>query len=73
MGRGQTRIGSLKESLTNLVIGFLLSLAIQIWITPLFGVQVPIDSHVVITLIFTVASILRSYVIRRIYNKVRKE
>lgn len=67
----QTRRGSLCETITGTAIGFTISLLIyQFVITPL---QLPPgwSSSALVTIIFTVVSILRGYALRRLFNKLR--
>jgi len=64
----QKKKHSLIESVTNTVIGFLISLLIQLIIYPVMGIPVTLSQNFVITAIFTIASILRGYVIRRLFN-----
>jgi hypothetical protein len=44
-----------------------LSLALQYVTFPWFGIELPAHDHVAITCIFTVASLVRSYVMRRAF------
>ncbi len=53
----------------NTVIGFALSVAIQMIIYPLMGLDVSIGENIYITLIFMVVGILRSYLVRRAFNR----
>lgn len=56
----QTRLGSLIESLINVLIGFGISLVL-----PAYGHAVTLADNLQITLIFTIA---RSYLLRRYFN-----
>ena len=64
----QTRLGSLIEALLNTAIGFGVSLALAAVVYPLFGHAFTLAQNVGITCIFTVASIARSYAVRRWFN-----
>jgi hypothetical protein len=66
----QTKVHSLIESLTNVAVGYLVSIAGQILIFPLFGIDVPIRDNILIGVAFTVLSIARSYYLRRIFNRI---
>ena len=66
--KSQTRIASLKESCLNIAIGYGVALASQILVFPMFGIHIPIAANISIGAIFTVISIVRSYVIRRVFN-----
>lgn len=66
--RKQKKINSLIETMTNTVVGLLLSFCIQIIIYPALGIKVTIGENVTITFVFFLVSILRGYIIRRIFN-----
>jgi hypothetical protein len=64
----QTRLGSLIESVMNILIGYGVALASQILIFPLFDIHVPLSTNLWIGAWFTLISLIRSYVIRRWFN-----
>ncbi len=64
----QTRIESLIESLINIAIGYSVALASQLLIFPMFGIEVPLSTNLLIGAWFTAISLIRSYVIRRWFN-----
>ena len=66
----QSRLGSLAESAVNVASGYVVALFIGIWVYPLFGIQVTLNQNVGLTLIFTVTSLLRSYIWRRIFARM---
>ena len=66
----QTRKGSLIETITNLVTGIVMSLIISHFVFPLYGFKVTLEQNFAITAIFTVASFIRSYSLRRIFNHI---
>ena len=57
------------EVLFNSVIGFLMGVASQLLIFPVMSISVTISENIILTLYFTVVSIIRTYIIRRIFNK----
>jgi len=61
----QTRTQSLIESTTNIIIGYLVAVASQIAIFPLFDIHVDVHSNLLIGLWFTAISLARSYLLRR--------
>ena len=67
---GQSRRLSAIETATNIAVGFVVSLVITDVVMPLFGHDVTIGQNVVITSIFTVASVVRSYALRRLFNRI---
>jgi len=66
----QNRLNSFIESIANVIIGFLINFIANIYILPLFGFNITISQSIQIGLIFTLISIIRSYLIRRWFNKV---
>lgn len=67
---GQTRKHSLMESLSNVLVGYGVAIASQVVIFPLYGIHIPIQQNLTMGLWFTLISIIRSYVLRRWFNKV---
>ena len=65
----QSKKLSLIESVTNTVIGLVTSFLIQIIIYPILNIPVTFSQNIIITLVFFVASILRGYLVRRLFNK----
>ena len=68
----QTRTGSLVEAIGNVVIGFGINFAANLYVLPLVGFQVTPSTAFEIGMIFTVISVVRSYVLRRVFNGIRK-
>ena len=64
----QTRIGSLIEAGLNILIGYAVAITSQIIIFPFFGINIPLESNLLIGAWFTGISLVRSYVIRRWFN-----
>jgi hypothetical protein len=60
------------EALVQNVVGYFMALLTQILIFPLFGYHMPLSQNAELGLIFTVVSIARSYVIRRLFNRRHK-
>lgn len=65
---GQPKKYSFLESIANVVIGYFVALGSQILFFPLLGLEVSLQTNIKIGLIFTVVSIIRSYLIRRLFN-----
>jgi predicted membrane protein len=51
-------------------VGFIISLTATFVIFPLVGFESSFSKNLIVTLFFTVISILRGYFIRRFFNKV---
>lgn len=65
----QSRKGSLIESLTNIGIGIGVAFLSQRLVFPLYGIHVPIATNIYISLWFTAISLVRSYCVRRYFNR----
>lgn len=65
----QSRRMSLVEALTNVVVGYVLAVATQIVVFPWFGLVVSIGNTLAIGAIFVITSLLRSYVLRRLFER----
>lgn len=65
----QSRRHSLIESVTNVVVGYLVAVFSQVVIFPLFDIHIPLADNFLIGLWFTAISIARSYAIRRLFTK----
>lgn len=63
----QSSLHSLLETLASIAIGFLVSLGITAMVLPAYGLPVTFRHSLEITAIFTVASILRGYAVRRAF------
>lgn len=68
----QTRLQSLIETFINVAIGYGVALASQLLIFPLFGIHIPLSSNLLIGVFFTVISIVRGYVVRRLFNYIHR-
>ena len=67
----QSKVMSLVESLTNVAVGILVSLASQLVIFKAYDIRIAFADNVMITLWFTVISVVRSYGIRRFFTRRR--
>ena len=65
----QSKLMSLIESLTNVAIGFLISLVGQIVVSRWYNLPLNVAQNMQIVLFFTVLSVARSYVLRRVFNR----
>ena len=66
----QSKTYSLIESVTNIIVGYFVALGAQLVVFPMFGLSVPVRDNILIGLVFTVVSLVRSYVLRRIFNRL---
>ena len=65
----QTKLNSVLESLSNTTIGLLTTLIFSPFIYSMVGMTYTYSQLGLVTVLFTVLSIVRSYVIRRFFNK----
>lgn len=66
----QSRKHSAIESLVNVLIGYLVAVGSQVAIFPFFAIHIPMHQNFIIGLWFTLISIVRSYILRRVFNKI---
>ncbi len=64
----QTRRMSLLESVTNVVVGYVLAIITQIVVFPLFGIVTDLKQHLAIGLAFVVVSLARGFALRRVFE-----
>ena len=58
------------EAVTNVAVGFVLSAVTTALVFPMFGYPIRLVDNLAISAIFTVVSILGSYVLRRVFNRI---
>ena len=68
----QTRLMSLVESATNVVVGYVLAIATQLAVFPLFGIEAALGEHLAIGMAFVAVSLARSYALRRLFERLRR-
>ncbi len=66
----QSRAQSMIESAANVVIGYMVALGSQLVVFPMFGVHLPLQDNLLIGLWFTAISLVRSYFVRRWFNRM---
>jgi hypothetical protein len=64
----QKRKHSALETTASTIVGFLVSFALQVTIFPLFGIHIPLSVDFIAVVIFTIASLIRGYFMRRFFN-----
>ena len=69
----QSKLSSLIESLLNVGSGFVVSsLLWSFVIVPVYEIEVTVTQNLEITAIFTVISVIRGYIWRRVFNRFNK-
>jgi len=67
----QSKKHSTLESFGNLAIGYIVAICSQIVIFPLFEIETSLPDNLAIGLYFSVISFFRSYILRRVFNRIR--
>jgi hypothetical protein len=65
----QTKLGSFYEACINVAIGFGINFIANLIILPLFGFNITLMDNFYIGLLYTVVSVVRSYVVRRWFDR----
>lgn len=69
----QTRTASAVEAIANVAIGFGIALLAQVLIFPRFGFTPSAAENLQIGALFTLVSLARSYLLRRLFNALRRQ
>lgn len=67
----QSRLMSFVEAVANVVVGYGIAVLTQFLVFPLFGLSATISQNLAIGAIFTVISLARSYLLRRLFEALR--
>jgi len=67
----QTKTGSLVEAAANIAVGFAINWCANMLVLPWFGFHLSAGTAFHIGLVFTVISLVRSYVLRRWFNGLK--
>ena len=59
---------SMIETAVSVTIGYMVALASQIAIFPLFGIHATMEDNLMIGAWFTIISVIRGYAVRRFFN-----
>ena len=64
----QTKKKSIIESLVNTISGLIIGLSIQLLMYPILEIEVTIQQNLLLTSVFFIVSVIRGYIIRRLFN-----
>ena len=67
----QSRAMSLVEAVANVVVGYGVAVVTQILIFPIFGLHTTLAQNLQMAVLFSIVSIVRSYVLRRLFEAIR--
>ena len=68
----QSRWMSFAEAVVNVVVGYGVAVVTQMLVFPLFGMRASVSDNLVIGVIFTVVSLVRSFTLRRVFESLRR-
>ena len=66
---GQSKLESVIEAGLNAVAGYMIAIAAQMTILPAYGVDLTIPTHFLLGLWMTAISMIRSFLLRRYFNR----
>lgn len=69
---GQSRFSSLLESIVSVLIGFVLTMAVQFFMLPLFGIQIYWHEVTLISMLLVMVAFMKNYAVRRVFNAVQQ-
>lgn len=64
----QTKKHSLIEAFVNVAVGYSVAVTSQVIIFPMYEVHITLEANLLIGVWFTLISLIRSYVLRRLFN-----
>ena len=64
----QSKKMSLIETIVSVLIGYVVSIISQLLLFPMFNIEVSLTDNLLIGLFFTAISIIRGYLVRRLFN-----
>ena len=67
----QSRRMSFVEAIANVAVGYGVAVTTQLLVFPVFGLQASLADNLLIGAVFTVVSVGRSYLLRRLFEVVR--
>jgi hypothetical protein len=62
---------ALVEAGTNVIVGYVFAVVTQIIVFPLVGLKVSLGDNLLIGAAFTLASVVRSHLLRRLFERLR--
>lgn len=64
----QTRLMSFVETVINIITGYAVAVITQLLVFPLFDIFISLNHNLLLGLAFAMISLIRSYVLRRLFN-----
>ena len=69
----QSKRESMIETLTSVFVGWLIGVILNLIVLPLFDYNITVVDSLLVSLIFTVISVVRGYLIRRFFNSKERK
>ncbi len=69
----QSRVMSFIEAATNVVVGYILAIATQLVVFPVFNIEAALGEHLAIGMTFIGVSLARGYLLRRLFEAIRHD
>ena len=69
----QSKKQSLIETLTSVFVGWLIGVILNLTVLPLFDYNITVVDSLLVSLIFTVISVVRGHLIRRFFNSKERK
>ena len=69
----QSKRESMIETLTSVFAGWIIGVILNLTILPLFDYNITVVDSLLVSLIFTVISVVRGYLIRRFFNSKERK
>lgn len=66
----QSKLGSAIESIANVLVGVVVAFISQLVIFKAYGIEVSMSTNIQMTGYFTLISLVRSYALRRLFNRI---
>ena len=68
----QSKKQSFIETITSVFVGWLIGVILNLTVLPLFDYNITVTDSLWVSLIFTIVSVIRGYMIRRFFNSKEK-
>jgi len=69
-GKMQSKKYSALEAVTNVIVGYMVAVVSQMVLYPFFNIETTTSQNMVLAGWFTIISLVRSYILRRVFNKI---
>ena len=69
----QSKMESMIETLTSVFVGWIIGVILNMLVLPLFDYDITVVDSLLVSLIFTVISVVRGYLIRRFFNSKERK